>query len=141
MTTDRDGDAGPDAGDAAADVLRDVLVDDVRSFADGRPCTVARSLDEGLALLRGLADPAAAPDGVGRLWLDHDLGVDPRTGLPSDVMPLVVELVAAAGRGERYPVGEIVVHTGSESAAERMVTVLAASGYAVVRSTDRSLWR
>lgn len=130
MSDPDDGGAGP-----AGDAVEDVLVDDVRSFADGRPCRLARTLDDGLALLGSLAGHR-----VRRLWLDHDLGVDPRTGVPVTVMPLVVELVSAAGRGQRYPVDEICVHTGSETAAERMTTVLAASGYRVRRWTDRTFW-
>ena len=46
-----------------------VLVDDLRSFADGRPAVVTRTSADGVAvLLRHRAGRLA------ELWLDHDLG-------------------------------------------------------------------
>lgn len=101
-----------------------VLVDDVRGFRDHRPCTVARSSAEGVALLRSLAGQR-----IDELWLDHDLVGD------DTVWPVVEEL-----RATSYDVGAVIVHASRSGPAVRVAQALRAAGYSVSRSYDLTLW-
>jgi hypothetical protein len=106
-----------------------VLVDDVRSFGDGRPCRIARTSAEAIALLEALRYVT-----IDELWLDHDLG----GGLT--VVPLVDYMVDAAQRGNPTHVRSIFVHSKNVGGAHRITVALRAAGYEVEGSFNLGIW-
>jgi hypothetical protein len=107
-----------------------VLVDDVRSFRDNRPCRLARSSVDGVALLHELR-----AHHIDELWLDHDLqGED-------TIWPVVHLLDDAALAGEPFDVGIVYVHASRAGPAHEVVVSLRRAGYRVVRQTAIGQWR
>ena len=111
-----------------------LLVDDVRQFRDGRRCIVARDPEEALIALRANRSVELA-----ELWLDHDLGHDP-DGRRRDVMPVVAELVRAAGEGAPYGIDRILIHSSNPAGALAIRRALEAAGYVVERH-HAPIWR
>ncbi|MFC6568948.1 cyclic-phosphate processing receiver domain-containing protein [Actinoplanes utahensis] len=97
-----------------------ILVDDLRSFADGRPTEVARTSAEGVALLTAHRDRR-----IDELWLDHDLGGD------DTIWPVVEVLERAAFEERPYDIGLIRVHSSNPAGAARMRRSLDRWGYPV----------
>lgn len=102
-----------------------VLVDDVRSFRDGRPCLIARSSTDGVALLQSLRHRS-----IDHLWLDHDLIGD------DTIWPVVRLLEDAALDGQPFDVVEAHVHASRSGPAHQRVVSLRRAGYPVLRSYD-----
>lgn len=107
-----------------------VLVDDVRSFRDGRPCRVARSSAEGVALMTELREQR-----IQHLWLDHDLVGD------DTIWPVVHLLDDAALAGRPFDVGVVHVHASRAGPAHQMQVSLRRAGYVVERSVAAGMWR
>lgn len=106
--------AATDGADARPRIL---VIDDLRDFsADGARLTYARTVDEGLLLLRegGPWD---------EVWWDHHMGPG-EDGRPTTVRPLLdwVEQECAAGRPPAL--GRCVVHTSDAHAGRSMVDAL-----------------
>ena len=105
-----------------------LLIDDARSFADGRACYVARSSGAAVSLLR-------AHHGVriDEIWLDYDLAGRHSTTYSETAMPVVDELVQAAGQHAPYDVGVIYLHTANPRGGVRMRAALRRAHYPVQR--------
>ena len=116
-------------GPALPDEPLTMLVDDVRLFRDDRPCLVARTSADAVALLRSLRGRHIA-----HLWLDHDLIGD------DDIWPVVRLLEDAHLRGEPLDVGLVHVHAARTGPARRMVVSLRRAGYPVERFVDLRTW-
>lgn len=97
-----------------------LLVDDMRTFADGRECVIARS---SAAAIRWLSEREF--DGIDELWLDHDLG-------GFDTGMKVVEWLES----ERPNIGRIIVHSSNPAGAKRMIAALEVAGYDVRQHWD-----
>ncbi len=106
-----------------------VLIDDTRSFRDNRPCRVARTSAQGVALLTSLHRTR-----IDALWLDHDLGGD------DDIWPVIRVLEDAALRGQPLDVRMVHVQAARSGPAHRMLISLRRTGYAATRSSDLRMW-
>lgn len=97
-----------------------LLVDDLRTFADGRECRIARTSKAAVRIIRDATEP------IEELWLDHDLG-----GMDT-VMPVVEYLEGRhfAG-GDPLEIGTIWIHTGNPVGQRRMELALQRMGYNV----------
>ncbi|MFG1994179.1 cyclic-phosphate processing receiver domain-containing protein [Actinoplanes sp. NPDC048988] len=82
--------------------MTSVLIDDLRSFADGRPAMVARTSEAGVALLESLRGRHLT-----ELWLDHDLGGE------DTIWPVVELLERAAFDGEPFDIGVVYIHSAN----------------------------
>ncbi|GAA0442947.1 hypothetical protein Aca07nite_63970 [Actinoplanes capillaceus] len=101
-----------------------ILVDDLRSFADGRPAEVARTSAEGVALLE-----AHRGRRIDELWLDHDLGGE------DTIWPVVEVLERAAFEGRPIEIDLISVHSANPVGAARIRQALDRCGYRVRAAT------
>jgi hypothetical protein len=106
-----------------------ILVDNARSFADGRPCLVARTAEEGVALLH-----RHEFDAIDELWLESDLGW--RHASPLTAAPVIDELVRAAAAHRPYNIGVVMVHTRNAVGAAGIKRALQDAGYPVRRHYD-----
>ena len=106
-----------------------VLIDDTRDFKDGRPTLTARTSEEAIALLRGLADTP-----IDDLWLDYDLGFG------DTAQPVVDHLVGLAAAGSPQPVATIHVHSSNIRHGHRICAELVAAGYPARRSYAANMW-
>lgn len=97
-----------------------LLVDDLRTFADGRECVIARSSAAAIKWLE--ENPDADLDEV---WLDHDLG-------GADTGMKVVEWLEA----NTPPIGLVVVHSSNPPGARRMLVALERAGYMTSQHYD-----
>ena len=89
-----------------------VLVDDVRSFADGRDCVVARDFDSAVELL-------SQGQHIDELWLDFVLG-----GMES-VSDVLFEL---RRNGVRLSVGQVFIHSSALGIADLLSSTLVGLG-------------
>lgn len=97
-----------------------VLIDDLRSFRHERPALILRSAAEAEEWLGGLTPKAK----IGELWLDHDLGVDKKTGLSSSIMGFVNLLEEKAYFSQAPKIEKIFVHTSNPTGGASMVKIL-----------------
>ncbi|MEV4347805.1 cyclic-phosphate processing receiver domain-containing protein [Actinoplanes sp. NPDC049596] len=79
-----------------------VLIDDLRSFADGRPAELARTSAAGVTLLDELRGRR-----IDELWLDHDLGGE------DTIWPVVELLERAAFDGRPFDIGIVYIHSAN----------------------------
>lgn len=106
-----------------------VLIDDTRSFGDNRPCRIARTSAQGVALLTSLRHSH-----IDELWLDHDLGGD------DTIWPVIRLLEDAALAGQPLDVGMVHVQATHSGPAHRMPISLRRTGYRATRSSDLRMW-
>jgi hypothetical protein len=106
-----------------------VLIDDTRSFGDNRPCRVARTSAQGVALLTSLRHSH-----IDELWLDHDLGGD------DTIWPVIRLLEHASLGGQPLDVGMVHVQATRSGPAHRMLISLHRTGYRATRSSDLRMW-
>jgi hypothetical protein len=106
-----------------------ILIDSARSFADNRPCRIAPTAEDAIALIRAYEFSV-----IDELWLDYDLGWQAAT--PLSAQPVVDELVSAANEGRPYPIGEIHIHAKNPAGASAMKIALQRAGYRVTRHYD-----
>ncbi len=106
-----------------------VLIDDTRCFRDERPCLVARSSAQGVALLNALRNRH-----IDDLWLDHDFGGT------DTVWPVIRLLEDAALAGRRLDIGQVHVQATRSGPAHRMLISLQRTGYLATRSSDLRMW-
>lgn len=99
---------------------RVVLIDDLRSFVDGRPASVARTSSAGIAVLEGFRGQR-----LDELWLDHDLGGD------DTIWPVVEVLERAAFEERPFDIGVVWVHSANPAGASKLIQVLERWGYNV----------
>jgi hypothetical protein len=97
-----------------------LLVDDLRSFVDGRPASVARTSAAGVELLG-----RHHTDRIGELWLDHDLGGD------DTIWPVVAVLERAAFDDRPFDIGVINVHSANPTGAAKIAQALRRWNYPV----------
>ena len=121
------------AGEARSPLI--VLIDDARSFKDDRPCEVARTSADAIAMLRRHPDRR-----IDELWLDHDLAGRRSSAYADTVMPVVDEIVQSAAAGSPYEIGVVYVHTSNPTGAVTIRRALQAAGYHVRRS-HAPIWR
>ena len=105
-----------------------LLIDDVRSFADGRACQIARTSGAAVALLQQQRSVY-----IDEIWLDYDLAGRHSTAYEETAMPVVDELVQAAGQQAPYDVGVIYLHTANPRGGVRMRAALRRAEYLVQR--------
>ena len=103
-----------------SDETRVILIDDLRSFADGRPAFVARTSAAGVWLLNRYRDQR-----LDELWLDHDLGAD------DTIWPVVEVLERAAFDGRPFEIGAVVIHSANPVGVAKMAQALRHWGYRV----------
>jgi hypothetical protein len=108
------------------DIYTIMVIDDVRtplgSNSDNIVVLTYRTPEEGLKALQSFHD---SPRKLNELWLDHDMGINPETGLDVTIGPVMRWLEnIARDEGRPLNVGFIFVHTSNPYAAEGMVHVL-----------------
>lgn len=106
-----------------------VLIDDVRAFKDQRPTSLARTSQEALTLLHGIANAR-----IDHLWLDHDLvGED-------TIRPVVHWMVQLASTGSPLNVGQVHVHSANVAGGHWVWHELEVAGYRVSRNFSLGMW-
>lgn len=111
---------------SAHDTYTILVIDDMRtplgSNSDDIVVFTYRTPEEGLEALKLFHD---SPRKLNELWLDHDMGINPETGLDITIGPVMRWLEdIARTEGRPLDVGHIFVHTSNPYAAEGMVRVL-----------------
>jgi len=94
-----------------------LLIDDFREFKDGREAIIARSSAAGISEL-------AHHKKLSELWLDFDLGGT------DDIIPVLRYLLEAYREQQAPTIGQVYIHTSSESAVQMMSLFLKAAGIA-----------
>jgi hypothetical protein len=97
-----------------------VLIDDVRYFADDRPCLTFRSSGEAVT---GLSDLAEGGVEITEMWLDYDLG----GGDDVQPVPHLLDLLDQSGR--RLKINKTYVITSSSMGAHQIRRTLDRLGY------------
>jgi hypothetical protein len=88
-----------------------ILVDDIRTFADGRPHLRLLDSRQATTALRSLADSGLP---IAELWLDYHLG-------PSDsVRPVLRLLEELDDLGHRLAIRRVIAHTSDPAGAREI---------------------